>query len=142
MHFYFSPAPEVIKKQPYGKEMDWWCLGNLIFEMMTGLVCNAHAFVCVCMYDYHIAASFLGHWLVCEFVCECACVLACLRVCVCACVCLMDTHHFALLLQPPFYVHNSSNVNDMYDRILNGDLKFPPYISPVAQSMMHGVGYR
>jgi len=30
-------APEVIQQHSYGKEIDWWSLGNLIFEMLTGL---------------------------------------------------------------------------------------------------------
>ena len=30
-------APEILKKQPYGKCVDWWSLGTLIYEMITGL---------------------------------------------------------------------------------------------------------
>jgi len=30
-------APEVVKGQDYNKAVDWWSLGILIFEMMTGL---------------------------------------------------------------------------------------------------------
>lgn len=29
-------APEIIKKSGHGMPVDWWCLGCLIHEMMTG----------------------------------------------------------------------------------------------------------
>lgn len=31
-------APEVLKKQPYNKTVDWWCLGAVLYEMLFGLV--------------------------------------------------------------------------------------------------------
>ena len=54
--------------------MDWWSLGTLIYEMLTGL--------------------------------------------------------------PPFY---SQNINIMYQKILHGELRFPPYISEDAVSLLEGV---
>lgn len=30
-------APEVLKRQRYGKAVDWWSLGTLLFEMISGL---------------------------------------------------------------------------------------------------------
>lgn len=29
-------APEIIKKLGHGVDVDWWCLGCLIYEMVTG----------------------------------------------------------------------------------------------------------
>ena len=31
-------APEVLKKLPYDKTVDWWCLGAVLYEMVYGLV--------------------------------------------------------------------------------------------------------
>ena len=30
-------APEIICKKAYGKSVDWWSLGTLIYEMIDGL---------------------------------------------------------------------------------------------------------
>jgi len=30
-------APEVLQGQPYGKAVDWWAFGTLMYEMLTGL---------------------------------------------------------------------------------------------------------
>lgn len=30
-------APEVVMKQPYGKAVDWWTLGSIIYEMIVGI---------------------------------------------------------------------------------------------------------
>jgi serum/glucocorticoid-regulated kinase 3 len=30
-------APEVLKKQGYGRPVDWWCLGAVVYEMLVGL---------------------------------------------------------------------------------------------------------
>jgi serine/threonine protein kinase len=67
-------APEVLKGQGHGHAVDWWSLGTLIYEMLTGL--------------------------------------------------------------PPFY---SQNINIMYQKILNGELRFPSYVSADAQSLLEGL---
>jgi len=67
-------APEVLKGQGHGIAVDWWSLGTLIYEMLTGL--------------------------------------------------------------PPFY---SQNINIMYQKILNGELRFPSYVSAEAMSLLEGL---
>lgn len=56
-----SLAPEVLKGHGHGIAVDWWSLGTLLFEMMTGLVClilNSSIFVCF-VTNKHIPASIL-----------------------------------------------------------------------------------
>ncbi|GAM18625.1 hypothetical protein SAMD00019534_018000 [Acytostelium subglobosum LB1] len=67
-------APEVLNGHGHGCAVDWWSLGTLLYEMLTGL--------------------------------------------------------------PPFY---SQNVSMMYQKILNGELKIPSYISPEARSLLEGL---
>ena len=67
-------APEVLRKEPYGFPVDWWCLGAILYEMLVGL--------------------------------------------------------------PPFY---SQDNNEMYEKILNDKLRFPPYVGSRARSIICGV---
>ncbi|KAK2705109.1 serine/threonine-protein kinase Sgk2-like isoform X2 [Artemia franciscana] len=30
-------APEVIRKEPYNRAVDWWCLGTVLYELLSGL---------------------------------------------------------------------------------------------------------
>uniref|UniRef100_A0A6Q2Z4Q8 Serine/threonine-protein kinase Sgk1 n=1 Tax=Esox lucius TaxID=8010 RepID=A0A6Q2Z4Q8_ESOLU len=32
-------APEVLRKEPYDRTVDWWCLGAVLYEMIYSLVC-------------------------------------------------------------------------------------------------------
>lgn len=67
-------APEILRNTGHGQAVDWWSLGILVFEMLTGL--------------------------------------------------------------PPFY---SENINEMYEYILKGNLKFPSYVSAEAQDLIKGL---
>lgn len=63
-------APEVLLRQGHGRAVDWWSLGALLYEMISGL--------------------------------------------------------------PPFY---SRNREQMFDKIMNADLNFPPFMSEVNEML-------
>jgi len=64
-------APEILQGKSYGKPVDWWSFGTLMYEMLTGL--------------------------------------------------------------PPFY---SQDVQEMYNKIMNDKLVFPPHVSSEARSLL------
>ena len=64
----------MLQGQGHGKAVDWWSLGTLLYEMITGL--------------------------------------------------------------PPYY---NTNVNTMYEKILNAKLSFPAFVSPNARSLLAGL---
>lgn len=37
-NFILSRAPEILTRSGHGKAVDWWSLGALMFDMLTGLV--------------------------------------------------------------------------------------------------------
>jgi len=55
-------APEVIRKEAYGRSVDWWCLGAVLYEMLYGLPPFYSRDVSV-MYDsiLHKPLSFRDH---------------------------------------------------------------------------------
>lgn len=67
-------APEILQGKSYGKAVDWWSFGTLMYEMLTGL--------------------------------------------------------------PPFY---SQDVQEMYNKIMNDKLVFPPHVSGEARSLLTGL---
>lgn len=36
---FYSRAPEILTKSGHGKAVDWWSLGSLTYDMLTGAVC-------------------------------------------------------------------------------------------------------
>lgn len=36
---YTFRAPEILTRSGHGKAVDWWSLGALMYDMLTGLVC-------------------------------------------------------------------------------------------------------
>jgi len=37
---YYIRAPEILTRSGHGKPVDWWSLGALMFDMLTGTVSN------------------------------------------------------------------------------------------------------
>jgi serine/threonine protein kinase len=34
-------APDILLEKPYGRAVDWWAFGVLLYEMLLGQVCLA-----------------------------------------------------------------------------------------------------
>ena len=37
-HTYYHRAPEILQRIGHGKAVDWWSLGTLMYDMLTGAV--------------------------------------------------------------------------------------------------------
>lgn len=44
---------QIIAYQPYGKSVDWWAFGVLLYEMLAGQVSLTFASLCRCMRGTH-----------------------------------------------------------------------------------------
>lgn len=38
LYYYCSRAPEILTRNGHGKAVDWWSLGALMYDMLTGAV--------------------------------------------------------------------------------------------------------
>jgi serine/threonine protein kinase len=104
-------APEVLQRQPYGRPVDWWCLGCVTYEMMCGLVRTGMHVLIV----FHTPLDCQI-----DFLCACALALSC--------------HLLTSDNQPPFY---SRHCDEMYERILHDVLRFPDFIPLAARDLLH-----
>ena len=57
--FYIYRAPEILQKTGHGKSVDWWSLGTLVYDMLTGAVSlvNFIYFTCTTIYIPMAVAS-------------------------------------------------------------------------------------
>ena len=45
--FHALRAPEILQRSGHGKAVDWWSLGTLMFDMLTGAVSLLHCTPCM-----------------------------------------------------------------------------------------------
>lgn len=53
INFYLFRAPEILTRSGHGKAVDWWSLGALMYDMLTGAVSvTSHKRACRSFLDY------------------------------------------------------------------------------------------
>ena len=71
-------APEILQRSGHGKAVDWWSLGTLMFDMLTGAVSVLHCVPCVCHCICHhvlCVCHCIRHYVPCVCHCICYCIL-------------------------------------------------------------------
>lgn len=67
---FYPRAPEILTRNGHGKAVDWWSLGTLMYDMLTGLVCIVYIMYkhkvkeyCAYYRIYYLVLSFFSHHL-------------------------------------------------------------------------------
>uniref|UniRef100_A0AAY5KYI6 Serum/glucocorticoid regulated kinase 2a n=1 Tax=Esox lucius TaxID=8010 RepID=A0AAY5KYI6_ESOLU len=125
-------APEVLRKEPYDRTVDWWCLGAVLYEMIYSLVCFG-----ILKSYCNVLAQFRCNPHMCiTFPRQLLYQLQQLCVAVCYSTLFSVPLILSLGLQPPFY---SRDVSEMYDGILHKPLPLPPGKSDAVCSLLRGL---
>lgn len=53
---FYLRAPEILTRNGHGKAVDWWSLGTLMYDMLTGLVCIVFTYIIIkyCVLSHNI----------------------------------------------------------------------------------------
>ena len=115
-------APEIIQRRGHGKGVDWWALGMVLFEMLTG-ACSNNNSINVCQI-YLLFILFFDL------------VLYVLQIVFFFFLIITFSHRCTLLTgTPPWY---SRDRDRMFESVIEKPLKFPDHVSPNARSLISG----
>lgn len=63
-------APEILMRSGHNRAVDWWSLGGLMYDMLTGAVSSSQPFCLLCLLYIHVPQNDKNH-LVNELKCWC-----------------------------------------------------------------------